>query len=651
MRKKESLKYDPVLPQEGANEITARLVAIKGEDHLLIDYWRDGHHTGRTVFTKDNYSTYDYEEKRWTQATGYNLELDGRLELCCHDHIVSAEHEKIIRKFYGYERRYAEDCIMGYMWEIQRRKETTKIEKKTRIMEEHFEKLEDLQEEYTNECAEKMKHPESNAIWYKRKGMKSTYVCGCCGKEWQRSSRVDTDEELNWAQVPKAGKKESCPYCKEEGTLLQLGRAKRINQYQEFGHFELLKDKTVAYRHIGIHRTQYPEEKEQFEAKEIMRVFFDKENKVHKYCINYSYYYGYQWGTGKYYISEDTEIKEGWLCIFKQSEPLKYFEKEMVQKKILDTAMAFVKIPQFEICYKMGLLKLCSYFENMKGDIGRYINKKAKTMDEFLKVRKCHVKEIVEKTGDRSLINLYQEEKRLGIQWNEKEWELARKTGVNSTISMGELHDIEKFTSIKKACNYIERQKEKGEYGSLEFAIRTHYADYLNTREALGYDMTNTVFLFPRNLEEQHDAMVIEKTRKENEKYIQDMMKKYLKIAKRASTLNKKWSYKDGKYLIRAANSAEEIILEGRTQHHCVGTERNGYLKKHNDGKSTIFLMRKADKPDEPFVTIEFCDGAVRQWYGKNDKKNIEGVLNKEEVDQWLDNWIKTKTKKMKEAV
>ena len=272
-------------------------------------------------------------------------------------------------------------------------------------------------------------------------------------------------------------------------------------------------------------------------------------------------------------------------------------------------------------------------------------------MDEFLKVRKCHVKEIVEKAGDRSRINLYQEENRLGIQWNEKEWELVRKTGVDTAIGMGELHNIEKFTSIQKACNYIERQKEKGEYGGMEFVIRTHYADYLNMREALGYDMTNTVFLFPRNLEEQHDAMVAEKKRRENEKYIQDMIKKYPKIAKRASTLNKKWSYKDGKYLVRAANSAEEIILEGRTQHHCVGTEQNGYLKKHNDGKSTIFLMRKVDKPDVPFVTIEFCDGAVRQWYGKNDKKNIEGVLNEEEVDQWLDNWIKTKTKKKKEAV
>ena len=651
MRKKESLKYEPVLPTEDGREVTARLVSIKEEAHLLIDYWRDRNHTGRTVLTKNQYGTYNYREQKWTQASGYNLELDGTYELGGNAHKVSKEHEKLIREFCASDGYSVEACIEGHMWRILRKKEADKSKKTERIMEEHFEKLEDLQEEYINECVEKMKYPESNAIWYKRKGIKSTYICGCCGKEWQRSSRVDTDEELNYGQVPKVGKKENCPFCKEEGTLLQLGRAKRINQYQEFGHFELLKDKTVAYRHIRIYRTQYPKEKERFETKEIMRVFFDKENKVHRYCINYSCYYGYQWGTGKYYISEDTEIKEDWLCIFKQSEPLKYFEKEMVQKKLLDAAMAFVKIPQFEICYKIGLVKLCRYFEHWEGDTGRYVNKRAKTMEEFLKVRKCHVKEIVEKAGDRSLINLYQEEKRLGIQWNKKEWELAKKIGVDAAIGMGDLHNIEKFTSIKKAYNYIEKQKEKGEYGGLGFAIRTHYADYLNMREALGYDMTNTVFLFPRDLKEQHDAMVDEKERRENEKYIKEMTEKYPKIAKRAGTLNKKWGYKDGKYLVRAANSAEEIIIEGRTQHHCVGTEQNGYLKKHNDGTSAIYFMRKVDKPDKPFVTIEFCNGTVNQWYGKNDKKNIDGVLDEEEVDQWINKWLKVKGKKMKEAV
>lgn len=563
-------------------------------------------------------------------------------------HKAAKEHENLIREFCAGDGGSIEDRINSHMWRILRKKEADKAKKIGEIMEAHFEKLEDLKEEYLNECAEKMKTPERNAIWYKRKGMKSTYVCGCCAKEWQRSNREDTDEELNWAQIPKAGEKENCPYCKKEGTLLQLGRAKRINEYQEFGHFELLKDKTVAYRHIRIYRTQYPKEKERFETTEIMRVFFDKENKVNRYCRNYSCYYGYQWGTGKNYISVDTVIKEGWLYIFKQSEPLKYFEKGMVQRKILDAAMAFVKIPQFEICYKMGLLKLCDYFEYWEGDTGRYVNKKAKTMEEFLKVRKCHVKEIVERAGDRELINLYQEEKRLGIQWNEKEWELVRKTEADKIMGIGEIHDIEKFTSIQKAYNYMEKQKEKGEYGGLGFSIRTHYVDYLKMREALGYDMKNTVFLFPRELKEQHDAMVEEKERRENEKYIQDMTEKYPKIAKRASALNKKWSYKDGKYLVRVADSAGEIVMEGRMQHHCVGGEEQGYLKKHNDGKSAIFLMRKVDEPDNPYVTIELCDGKIQQWYGKNDKKDIDGVLNREEVNQWLTKWLETKKKRTK---
>lgn len=645
MRKKEALEYEAAPATTENKEITARLVNIKGEDHLLIDYWRDGRQTGRTILTERQYSTYDYQERKWTQAAGYNLKIDEHCWLGGNDHEVVEEHEKLIRKFCKISGYSVENCITSYMWRISDKKAEEKEIKTQRNMEEHFAKLEDIEEKYLNKCAEKMKFPKENAIWYKRKGMKSTYVCGCCGKQWQWNS--DVSEEINWAPIPKVGEERECKYCKKQGMLVQIGRAKKIHQYKEFGHFELLKDKTVAYRHIRIHRTQYPGERESFEAKEILRVFFDRENKIYKYYGNYNnYYHEYQWNTRKEYISADAEIKEDWLSIFKRSDPLKYFEKEMVHEKILDAAMAFVKIPQFEMCYKMGLEKLCANFEYWEGNVGRCVNKRAKTMDEFLKVRKCHVKEIVESKGDKSIVSLYQEEKSMGIEWSEKEWELAKKIGVTSVVSVGELRDIGKFVSIKKAYNYIEKQKEKGQYGGLEFSIRSHYADYLNMRAALGYDMTNTVYLFPRDLEEQHGAMVKEKEIRENEKYIEEMMKKYSKIAKRAKTLNKQWSYREGKFLVRAAESAAEIVLEGRIQHHCVGGERQGYLQKHNSGKSTIFLMRRVDNPDKPYVTIELANGRIQQWYGRNDTKNIEGELNEKEVDEWLNNWLEAKARK-----
>lgn len=41
------------------------------------------------------------------------------------------------------------------------------------------------------------------------------------------------------------------------------------------------------------------------------------------------------------------------------------------------------------------------------------------------------------------------------------------------------------------------------------------YADYLSMREDRGYDLTNTVYQFPHDLDEAHEKMV-EEVNKEN---------------------------------------------------------------------------------------------------------------------------------------
>ena len=55
-------------------------------------------------------------------------------------------------------------------------------------------------------------------------------------------------------------------------------------------------------------------------------------------------------------------------------------------------------------------------------------------------------------------------------------------------------------------------------------------------------------------------------------------------------------------YLIRFPHSLNELIYEGSTMHHCVAS----YADRVIAGSSIIFFMRKADKPDEPYITMEF---------------------------------------------
>lgn len=44
------------------------------------------------------------------------------------------------------------------------------------------------------------------------------------------------------------------------------------------------------------------------------------------------------------------------------------------------------------------------------------------------------------------------------------------------------------------------------------------------------------------------------------------------------------------------------MIIEGKILDHCVGS----YAKRHADGQTTIFFIRKTDDPETPYYTLEY---------------------------------------------
>ena len=61
------------------------------------------------------------------------------------------------------------------------------------------------------------------------------------------------------------------------------------------------------------------------------------------------------------------------------------------------------------------------------------------------------------------------------------------------------------------------------------------------------------------------------------------------------------FAFRYGGLEIVVPKSAQEIILEGKTLHHCVG----GYAGRHFEGKVVILFLRHVRRPGRPFVTIE----------------------------------------------
>lgn len=68
-------------------------------------------------------------------------------------------------------------------------------------------------------------------------------------------------------------------------------------------------------------------------------------------------------------------------------------------------------------------------------------------------------------------------------------------------------------------------------------------------------------------------------------------------------------SYESDGYLIRPAASVQEILDEANAQSNCVAS----FIDKYAAGRTDLWLMRDADDPDTPLVTVEVRDGAVRQ--------------------------------------
>lgn len=240
-------------------------------------------------------------------------------------------------------------------------------------------------------------------------------------------------------------------------------------------------------------------------------------------------------------------------------------------------------------------------------------------------------------------------EKRQGQNWTDEQVEHLAETDLSGT----QVEMATRYMTLQKLLNRIEKYSgcEYGtECSSASARIRhtaTTYADYLSMRINLGYDLNNTVYQQPQDLEAEHNKMVMETNKEEMDKHLKEVAERYPEIRHVYRGLRNKYLYEDDKYIIRPARSAEEIVMEGRLLHHCVGGDT--YLGRHNTGKTYILMLRFKAEPDIPYITVEIDakNPRILQWYGDKDKKPDE-----KNMQSWLNTWLmKLKTGTLTETI
>lgn len=181
-----------------------------------------------------------------------------------------------------------------------------------------------------------------------------------------------------------------------------------------------------------------------------------------------------------------------------------------------------------------------------------------------------------------------------------------------------------------KLANYIKKQL-------VSYKL---YSDYLEECSTLGYDLTDSAVLYPKDLRRKHTETSALCRYKTDDKEINKSRKRAEKLRKNGA------EYSRGRLMIVVPNDTVEIIIEGAQQSHCVG----GYVTKHSEGKTTILFIRKKSDPFTPYFTLEMdmANRIVRQCYGKANKQSYRDNL---EVNQLLEHYIRHLEYKSKKGI
>ncbi len=637
--KKKAIEQIPFKRTRSKDGAIAHIEEIKGESMLLIDEWKDGEPKRRYVLTDKEFA--NCVNGKWQMT---RLGKEGAPNL-------PETSKKVITKYFGKTSTRNWDCyIRNKEYAIDNARANRKMTLREERLQERTASLYELPvawEQYIEEAV----LPEHH-LYYERKGSYAKVFCSACGEEYKIKTKASDSYEGQFETIhtpPKHREKCICPKCGAVGTYIAAGKEKNGSSIQKSIYLvQPTKDKGIVVRYFEAAKKFNNGIKDEIEWIEIVRGYI-KDGRLQRDYNKYDRWSNKSfWDDCNLYGMANIQMYDGIVHpaswnVLKEGR-FKYIDVEKILSTMSNKGLAYTIAniaarPQIELLQKAGydwaVRQLCTWYS-----LDGIYDMQAKRLEDFFKVNKERLKDLKLHSSN---LELYQFERELGMHFK------ADQIRFLSFMQLDVIKDLMKFMSlqqcINRVCKYAEVEiTEDMPIGSKSRlrATATTYRDYLGMRQTEGYDMSNSVYLHPRNLKAEHDKLVIERESKRDERYMQSKENKFNKIPKLYKKLKRHFEYSDGTLNIRPARTATEIILEGRVQHHCVGGDT--YLDRHNEGESFILFLRHEEDKKTAYYTIEMdWNYEVKQFYAAHDKQP-----NKEEIEGWLKKYKKIMQAKQK---
>ena len=155
-------------------------------------------------------------------------------------------------------------------------------------------------------------------------------------------------------------------------------------------------------------------------------------------------------------------------------------------------------------------------------------------------------------------------------------------------------------------------------------------------------DLADEMVFKPRELKRRHDEAVAEIERLGEQLIAEEYSERFGEAEQVLNKIKHKYEYAGDTFFIKVPEKIVEIVKEGNSLHHCVGTT-DRYFDRIKSHETYICFLRKVEEPDVPFYTIEVePGGTIRQHRGMYDE---EPEL--ESVKPFLKEWQKVIRKRM----